>query len=155
VSEIVARQERREAIDTRELKRLSALEAAIKALPPELQIKEQLFHHFAEGLYAREMRVPAGSVVVGKMHKYPCINLIMAGTMEVRSTTGRSIRINAPYIFTSPAGTKRAGYAVTDLTWVTVHPSKTTDLEQLEAELIISNVSMLPSRRVMVLEDIL
>ena len=143
------------SINVRELEKISALEAAIRALPPELQIKEELFHHFAEGIYAREMRIPAGTVVVGKMHKYPCINLIMAGTMEVRSTTGRSLRIQAPYIFTSPAGTKRAGYAVTDLTWVTVHPSKNTDLDQLEAELIISNVSMLPSRRVMVLEDII
>jgi len=142
-------------LSLRSLADIESLESAIKALPPELQIKETLFHHFADGLYAREMRVPAGSVVVGKMHKYPCLNFIMSGVMEVRSTTGRAIRIKAPYIFASPGGTKRAGYAVTDLTWVTVHPTQQTDLDLLEAELIISNVSMLPSRRVMVLEDIL
>jgi hypothetical protein len=124
-------------------------------LPPEHQITEELHHHFADGLYAREMRVPAGSVVVGKMHKYPCLNFIMSGVMEVRSTTGKPIRIEAPYIFSSPGGTKRAGYAVTDLTWVTVHPTQNTELDKLEAELIITDVRMLPESRVMLLEDIL
>lgn len=83
----------------RSLSDISALERALKTLPEHLQIKEELNHHFADGLYAREMRVPAGSVVVGKMHKYPCINFIMSGEMEVRSTTGRPIRIQSALHF--------------------------------------------------------
>lgn len=119
--------ERREAI--------AGLQRVMESMPESRHFQEELFHHFADGLYAREMRIPAGSLIVGKQHKYPCLNFIMAGSAEVRSHEGAK-RYDAPHIFTSEAGTKRAMYAVSDLTWVTVHPTCETDLERLEESLI-------------------
>jgi len=115
-----------------QVSRILALQEAMRSLP---QIKEELFHHFCHGVYARQMNIPAGTVIVGKKHKRNCINFIMAGEVEVVSAEGKT-RIKAPEIFVSPAGTKRAMVALSDLTWVTVHASQETDLDKLEDELI-------------------
>ena len=99
------------------------------------QFEEELHHHFCEGVYAREMRIPAGVVVVGKTHVRDCINFIMKGECEVVSAEEKA-RIKAPHVFVSPAGTKRAMVAISDLIWITVHASNERDLDKLEAELI-------------------
>ena len=130
-----------------------ALQDALMSLPESLKAKEELWHHFARGLYAREMRVPAGTVWVGKIHKYPCLNFIMSGVAEIRSDQG-AMRVKAPCVFESGSGTKRAFVAVTDLVWVTVHPTKETDLSRLEAELIAETYDQLPAYRVMVEADL-
>lgn len=112
--------------------KIKALEVAMRELP---QFEEELFHYFCHGVYARQMNVPKGTVLVGKKHKRNCINFIMSGEVEVVSAEGKQ-RIKAPEIFVSPAGTKRAMVAIEDLVWVTVHASEETDLDKLEAELI-------------------
>lgn len=112
--------------------KIHALQDAIKQMP---QIQEELVHHFTDGLYGREMRVPAGTILVGKTHKKPCFNIILEGEVEVRAPEG-AFRVKAPEFFISPAGTKRAMAVISDLTWITVHPSNETDLDKLELELI-------------------
>lgn len=109
------------------------LEKALKELP---QIAPEMHHHFCQGIYAREMRVPAGTVLTGAIHKRDCINFIMAGTVEVRSQDGAA-RYTAPHIFVSPPHTKRAMYVIDDLIWVTVHASDLRCIEALERELAV------------------
>lgn len=116
--------------------KIRALQDAMKEMP---QIEEELFHHFCHGVYARQMNVPKGTVLVGKTHRRDCINFIMAGEVEVVSPEGRQ-RIKAPEIFVSPARTKRAMVAIEDLVWVTVHASEERDLDKLEDELIEAEV---------------
>lgn len=106
-------------------------------------LDEDTRHHFARGLYGREMRLKADSLVVGKIHRYPCLNFIMEGIAEVRTDEG-AFRVDAPFVFESGSGTKRAIYAVTDLIWVTVHPSNNRNLEDLERELIAETYDDLP-----------
>jgi hypothetical protein len=116
--------------------KIHALQEAMRELP---QIKEELFHHFCHGVYARQMNVPAGTVLVGKTHVRDCINFIMQGEVEVVSPEGK-FRIKAPEIFVSPAHTKRAMVVIEDLVWVTVHASSERDLDKLEAELICEDI---------------
>lgn len=112
--------------------KIRALQESMRELP---QLTEELRHHFCDGLYGREMRVPAGTVLVGRTHKKPCFNFILEGEVEVRAPE-RSFRVKAPHFFISEAGTKRAMAAITDLVWMTVHPAETDDLETLESELV-------------------
>lgn len=112
---------------------IAHLQNALKEMP---RFQEELHHHFAPGLYGREMRIPAGVVLVGKRHRFPCLNLILQGVVEVVSSTSERTRYEAPSVFVSPGGTKRAMFAIEDLVWVTVHPTDETDLDKLEAELI-------------------
>lgn len=121
---------------TRDL--VQRFEAASRELPPSLHVDPKgltLRHHFAPGLYLREVHVPAGLVTVGKIHKFPCINILAKGD---RSTLidGRIERIQAPHVSTSPAGMKRVSYTHADSVWMTVHATSLTDIDEIERELV-------------------
>ena len=49
---------------------------------------------------------------------------------------GYKERVKGPRVFVSKPGTKRAVYAHTDATTMTVHRTDETDFEKIEAELI-------------------
>jgi len=93
-----------------------------------------LKHTFADGIYVREIRIPAGMLITGKIHKHSHPNFLMSGTVDVYTESGGHERLTGPLSMISPPGTKRALYSVTDLCWITVHynPDNTQDLDKLE-----------------------
>jgi quercetin dioxygenase-like cupin family protein len=97
-----------------------------------------LTHHFAPGVYAREMFLPAGHTIVGKIHKHAHLNIVSKGSV-ILSTEEGSKKLNAPCVFTSYAGTKRAVYIKEDAIWITIHVTDKTDLKEIEAELIAAS----------------
>lgn len=100
----------------------------------ELPVK----HHFSRGVYARELFIPKGTVLVGKIHKFSQINMVLKGDISVLTEDGVK-RVKAGETIVSPAGMKRAGYAHEDTIWTTVHGTNETDLERLEDELIAAS----------------
>jgi len=93
-----------------------------------------LKHSFTDGIYVREIRIPAGAVLTGKIHKHRHPNFLMSGIVEVVTENGGVERLEGPMFMISEAGTKRALHAVTDLWWCTIHEnaSNTTDLKKIE-----------------------
>ena len=95
-----------------------------------------LEHFFAPNLYARQMTIPEGHVIVGKIHKHAHVNNISKGKIAV-STEFDGIQIfDAPHQFISTPGTKRAVYALEETIWTTYHPTKETDLAIIEDQVI-------------------
>lgn len=94
-----------------------------------------LTHYHAPGLYVREMFIPAGTAIVGKIHKHAHFNDISKGRVRVSTEFGFDI-LEAPCRFVSQPGTKRAVYAETDAIWTTFHPTEETDLEKIEEQVI-------------------
>lgn len=92
-------------------------------------------HYFAKGIYARELFIPKGTVLTGKIHKTEHLNIISKGKISVVTEDGQKI-IQAPFTMVSRPGTKRVGYALEDTVWTTIHASNETDLIKLEEELI-------------------
>lgn len=117
--------------------KLSQVEGAFKGDNELCPLK----HSFAPGIYVREIRIPAGTWITGKIHKHSHPNFLMSGTVDVFTESNGTERLVGPMVMISPAGTKRALYAVTDLHWCTVHfnPSNTEDLKKLEDEIIVKN----------------
>jgi hypothetical protein len=92
-------------------------------------------HYHCEGNYAREIFIPKDSCVVGKIHKHEHINVISKGKCLVVTEDGRE-ELEAPLTFISKPGIKRAVYALEDVVWTTIHPVESTDLEEIEDEVI-------------------
>jgi uncharacterized cupin superfamily protein len=134
VNGLTERKERREAI--------LGLQRVMESMP---QIQTEAIHHFAHGVYVREFRARAGSLVVGKLHRYSCVNIILEGSAEVR-TEDESLYLTAGDVFVSKPGAKRAVMVTEDIRWLTVHPAGTQDLEVLENELIAPSFDDLPPR---------
>jgi len=98
-------------------------------------IEPNLNHYFAPGMYAREMTIPAGATIVGKIHKHAHINIISKGIIEVHTEFGIA-RYKAPYTFVSEPGTKRCVHAISETIWTTIHATESTDLKEIEKEVI-------------------
>lgn len=112
---------------------VKALESEIAKLP---DVDCPVTHHFADGIYGREMFIPAGTVLTGKIHRFSTLNLLIQGDITVTTPEGVR-RIQAPAVFVSPPNCKKVGYAHTDTRWVNVHPTKFTDLSAIEAKFIV------------------
>lgn len=111
---------------------VAAFEAQMRQMP---QVALAVRHWFAPGIYARELFIPAGTLLTGKIHKHEHLCIMSAGDMEVLTDTG-IVRVQAPFTIVSPAGTKRIALAHADTVWTTIHPTHETDLDKLEALLI-------------------
>lgn len=93
-----------------------------------------LKHTFSDGIYVREIFIPAGTMLTGKIHKHQHPNFLMSGEVVVITEEGGEEHLIGPLSIMSPPGTKRALHALTDLVWITVHhnPENYQDLESLE-----------------------
>jgi hypothetical protein len=116
-------------------RRFDLIEAEMLRAP---QVPIEPTHFFAEGVYAREIVIPAGTLLSGKIHRTQHLNIISKGEISV-FTEGEGVkRIVAPHSFVATPGTRRLGFAHTECVWTTVHsnPDDDRDLAALEARLI-------------------
>lgn len=106
----------------------------------------ETWHHFADGLVARTILIPAGTALVGAEHKAEHLN-IASGDISVATADGYQ-RITGYRVLSALPGSKRAGYAHADTWWTTVHlnPGNERDLAKLEDALVV-DADQLQSRR--------
>lgn len=115
---------------------LDTIQALERELLKRPQVEIEPAHHFADGLYAREITIPAGACVTGKMHRTGHLNFLVRGEITVWTEEGMK-RLTAPAVLRSEPGVKRVGFAHTDTTWITVHATDETDVAQIEADIIV------------------
>lgn len=96
-----------------------------------------LTHTFSDGIYMREMFIPAGTTIVGKAHKKEHIALLLDGAINIATEEGVKT-LYSPCYFVSKAGVKRVGFALTDVRFINIHPNPTNtqDLDEIEEEVI-------------------
>ncbi|WP_263576385.1 hypothetical protein [Acinetobacter pseudolwoffii] len=100
------------------------------------QIDVPVQHHFAPGVYMRQMDAAAGTLVVSKMHRTEHMNILLKGSLTVATEDGIQL-MTAPCVLKSMPGTKRIGYFHEDSSWITIHPTSDTDLEKIEQQVIV------------------
>lgn len=100
------------------------------------EVEMPLTHTFAPGVYVRTAYLKAGSIVVGKIHKHSHANILSQGDVTVMTESGGQQRLTGFMPMVSEAGTKRAVYTHTDAIWTTIHLTNSTDLAEIEDELI-------------------
>lgn len=112
---------------------------AVEALQVELskmpQVELPTEHIFHGGMYCRQLFQPAGSLVVGKVHKKEHFFMVVQGTVAITGD-GETLLYTAPFMLTSKPGTKRALYAETDVVYMTIHRADSTTVEAVEDELV-------------------
>ncbi len=116
--------------------KIMAIQRACQALPDGQRMDESppLKHWLAPGIYAREIHLPAGTVVVGKIHRHRHFNVISQGSITCYTEFGLETH-TAPASFISEPGTKRVVHTHEDAIWTTIHPNPTdeTNIATLES----------------------
>lgn len=119
--------------------RIDEIEALLaQGAPVEMPVQ----HRFTPGLYAREIFLPAGTILTSKIHRTEHPYVILCGDVSVWVDDVGVQRLRAPFVGVTKPGTRRVLYAHADTRWITFHPSQETDLAKLEAELILPRDSL-------------
>lgn len=90
----------------------------------------------ADGVLARTVLMPKGEIVVGEIHKYESINILVKGELKVW-VNGEVKHIKAPYMIKSNANTRKIVYIIEDAVWTSIHKVTSTNLDAIEDEVII------------------
>jgi hypothetical protein len=94
-------------------------------------------HYFSPGVYAREIKIPAGTLLTGRIHLYEQLNILSGGEISVLTDQGMQ-RVSAPFTVVSPPGTKRIAYAHTECTWTTILATEEKDPEAIEVAFTVA-----------------
>ena len=118
--------------DLANLNRVVEAEKLMLQLP---QIELNHFDHFSKDVYARELHIPKGVMLTGKIHKQQNLNILAKGRIKV--LVGDEVKeVAAPFVVVSPPGTKRIALALEDCVWITVHGTDEKDVDKIEHQFI-------------------
>ena len=110
------------------------LEATVesKLMPKEMGI---LKHYFIPGVYARELFIPAGTVMVSHLHKFPRLCIISKGDVTFTTEYGTQ-RVRAPYTAEFKPGSKVALFTHADTVWTAITRTDLTSVKDIEEEIL-------------------
>lgn len=117
-------------------------QAVVESGAPQVYCRVR--HHFASGVYGREISIPAGTAVTGAVHKVDNIVVLSRGLIEVATPGGiLTMRPGDTVICTS--GTKNAVTAIEDAQWTNFYqnPMNLNDPSELVESLYYAKASEL------------
>jgi quercetin dioxygenase-like cupin family protein len=117
------------------IEKLFAIEAVLLQMP---QVEVPLRHCFGNKVYVREMTAPKGIIIIGKLHKYKQVNIVIKGDISVLTEDGWK-RMKSGEMFESPAGVKRALVTHEETVWTTICGTEETDPDKALDELTIGS----------------
>lgn len=119
---------------------IHALASRMAQLP---QVENEVTHHFAPHLYARELILRAGTYAIGYVHRTAHMMIMVHGDMEI--TTGDGMKRFTGYnVLHAGIGAQRVVHVFEDTILISFHPTDTTDVEELEAELVEPETLAIP-----------
>jgi hypothetical protein len=87
------------------------------------------------GMIARTITVPAGCALTGATHRKDHVNIVQ-GDITVSTDDGMK-RLIGQHVLPTKAGMKRVGFAHSDTEWTTIVRTDLTDIEEIEAEVVV------------------
>jgi hypothetical protein len=94
-----------------------------------------LVHIFSDGLYIRQITVPAQTLTITKIHKQEHVFFLLKGTISILTEEGVK-KFTAPYTGITKPGTKRVIYHHDEVILTTVHATEEKDVERVEEQVI-------------------
>jgi len=92
-------------------------------------------HHFSDGLYAKEMHIPAGMAVLKHTHDYDHLSVLAKGKVVVLRGEEMDI-IEGPACLDIKADLIHGIKAITDCVWFCIHATDEKDPSKVDEVLI-------------------
>lgn len=93
-------------------------------------------HHFSDGLYSKEIRIPKGKHVLSHAHTYSHLSFLSKGRVVVSTDEDPGKIYRAGACINIPAGVHHAILALEDAVWFCTHATSETDLDKIDGSLI-------------------
>lgn len=100
-----------------------------------IEIDLCVVHHFAGGVYAKQMVLPANHYAVKHSHDYDHLSILSSGKVMV-DIDGESAEYTAPACITIKANQKHRIVAIEDSVWFCIHATDETDPDKVDEVLI-------------------
>lgn len=92
-------------------------------------------HHFSSGVYAKELRIPAG--MIGRMHKHQHDHLSVLALGRAWVTIDGARTMYQPgSVITIKAGSYHEVRAIDDIVWLCIHATEETDPAKVDSVLV-------------------
>jgi mannose-6-phosphate isomerase-like protein (cupin superfamily) len=132
------------------LRRIELLEKYLLTLP---QTDTPVAHDFSDGLYARTMFIPEGTLAVGAVHSSESFLFVRYGEATIW-TEDSETRIHVGMMIKGKVGVKRVAYAHMDTLFTTVHanPNNEKDPDKLWSLYTVPSGVMLDAEELKLLE---
>jgi hypothetical protein len=115
--------------------KVEAVEASLLELP---QVDCPVKHYFADGICIREVKLPAGSLIIGHEHRYATLNICLKGRLTLLLEDGSTREVSAPATFVGKPGRKVA-YINEDVIWQNIFPTDLKDADAVEDAFLIKS----------------
>lgn len=92
-------------------------------------------HHFSDGLYAKEARFPAGSLILKHTHEFNHLSILAHGKVAVMMDDDVEI-VKAPACIEIKAGVTHGVKALEDCVWFCIHATNEKDVAKVDEVLI-------------------
>lgn len=99
-------------------------------------------HYFGPNLYIKEVTMPAGALIVGKVHKVEHMCIMLTGKMILVQEDGTRTELCAPATFVAKPGRKVA-YIIETTIFQNIYSTDETDVEKLENMFIDNSKNIL------------
>lgn len=123
--------------------KFARLEGELAKLPPMPPAHTLTKHYFAPGIYARELFIPKGICLTGKIHLHENFSMVL-GDILVATAAGPR-RFTGYQMVMAPSGVKRAAITYADTWWTTIHPNPDDerDIPTLERRFVVKDFAEL------------
>ena len=93
-------------------------------------------HFLVDGMYLRQIRIPAGTAFLGRRHRKLHYFMVLAGGAWVTGDDGIKHNLKPGMVFMCPAGSQRVGITYADTIFATVHRTDELDLKAIEDDCV-------------------
>lgn len=109
---------------------LARLEEEVMMRP---QVECPVREFFAPGLYAREITIPKGAVLIGAVHRTANMAVLSRGCLRLVTETGTNdiSAVDENIVLTVQPGGKNAAVALETAVWTNYHPTTETNPDRL------------------------
>jgi hypothetical protein len=125
-------------------KAIRGVEGCVEHHTEAMQAACPVTHKLENGLYTREVFMPAGDLVISFIHKQNHPSFFMEGDMSLLLDDGTVKRIKAPMVVHTEVGTQRVAYIHEDTKWVCVYRTDAETVEEAEKEVYTMDFRELP-----------
>lgn len=111
-------------------------------LDPSAQTDWPAEHTFVDGMYMRTLFIPKGTLLVGKIHRKPCLNIVASGDISILTEHGAK-RVRAGFTGASEAGIQKVGFTHADTIFINVFRTQETERERVETDIACESLDLI------------
>lgn len=101
------------------------------SLPQIQESGYQLKEYVSGGLYCRQITIPKGACITGRIYKFDHVEILLSGDISILAADGGEKRHSGLKVIEAQSGKRQAGFAHEETVWLTINPVPDIPLDKM------------------------